>query len=58
MQVPGEREQYGGHILNDEHEGKGGSYLIDANGVKTLVHRTDEAATEPVKPAKNIKGEK
>ena len=28
----------------DDFEGQGGSYVVDENGKKTLVHRTKEAA--------------
>lgn len=35
----------------DEHEGKGGSYMIDGNGKRVLVERTDAAPDELSPPA-------
>lgn len=29
--------------MADEHEGHGGSYTVDKNGKRSLVHRTEDA---------------
>lgn len=36
--------------MTDEFEGQGGSYTVDKNGKKTLVHRTEEAPAQNDKP--------
>lgn len=46
--------------FNDEHAGKGGSYVAGEDGKRELQERTDHAAsaalhTEPAAPAKTIK---
>lgn len=35
-------------MAEDENAGLGGSYTIDKDGVRRLVHRTEEAVVEPV----------
>jgi hypothetical protein len=37
-------------MAEDENAGLGGSYIIDKDGVRRLVQRTEDAAVEPAAP--------
>lgn len=37
-------------MAEDENAGLGGSYIIDKDGVRRLVQRTEEAVAEPASP--------
>lgn len=37
--------------FNDEHAGKGGSYVVDADGKRVLQERTDHTAPQQTQPA-------
>lgn len=37
-------------MSKDKFDGHGGSYLVDNKGVKTLVHRTEEAPAAKLAP--------
>lgn len=37
--------------FNDEHSGRGGSYVADADGKRVLQERTDHVAPQQTQPA-------